>query len=315
MRRSQALLHVTEAQLKWLLRPGGPWQIVLLGVYAVFTGTLSPSQRRRAALLYVDEMAGDGTRAVITGAEACRLYGMYDVPGDEITVLIDARWRKQSRGFVAVSRTHRFPVHCAIRQGVPVAPLARCVLDACRRLGDLDAVRGLMTQAVQRHQVSVESLSRELERGSVRGSARPRRVMQELILGAQSVSEADLVTLMSDSEVLPPAHHNCDLLAPDGAFLCRPDGYIEEVGLAVQVQSLRYHLDPSAQERDYNQRLTLGRYGVLVAEVRPNRLRREGRTFLSELEATYVDRQTQGTCANVVLRCRPGCRRAIRAAS
>jgi hypothetical protein len=138
--------------------------------------------------------------------------------------------------------------------------------------------------------------------------------MDELVLGAQSVSESDLVTGIRDSEVLPPSHHNCDLLAPDGTFLCRPDGYIEEVGFAVQVQSLRYHLNPSAQERDYDQRLLMGRYGVFTAEVRPNRLRRDRPAFIHELEVIYLERKAQGVQANIVVRCRPGCPVSKRAA-
>ncbi|SDU83398.1 endonuclease domain-containing protein [Jiangella alkaliphila] len=104
--RKQALAaEMSPAAITHAVRAGGPWQRVLRGVFATFTGPLSPLHRLRAARLY----AGDG--ALVTGAWACWMSGLaYGPPvGDEIEVLVGRAVRLHGTGFVVVRRTVRMP--------------------------------------------------------------------------------------------------------------------------------------------------------------------------------------------------------------
>ena len=72
--RDQALdCGLSPAALIHRLRPGGPWQKLLLGVYLTRTGPASAEQREMAALLHA------GPRSVLTGTAAARRYG-FQVP-------------------------------------------------------------------------------------------------------------------------------------------------------------------------------------------------------------------------------------------
>src|SRR5207249_10416631 len=59
--RRQVLVHLSERALDRRIRKGGPWQVLLPGVYGAFTGHPTQEQRMQAAVLY----AGKG--AFITG--------------------------------------------------------------------------------------------------------------------------------------------------------------------------------------------------------------------------------------------------------
>ena len=76
---------VTPAALQYRIRPGGPWQRLLPGVYLAVTGTPTPAQREIAALVY----AGPGS--VMTGLAALRRHGVRMPDGSHIAVLVPAR--------------------------------------------------------------------------------------------------------------------------------------------------------------------------------------------------------------------------------
>src|SRR5262245_51804993 len=139
--------------------PGGPWQRPLPGI--VILGNLPPtrSQLIEAALLHA------GPNSVITGVEACRRYGLEHLPDDDhVHLLVPHEQRAICSNYVIVERTHRMPPP-TIRDDVPLAPLTRSVLDACRRFRSHDLVRALITEAVQRRRLNPHWLVHELEAG------------------------------------------------------------------------------------------------------------------------------------------------------
>ncbi len=104
--RAQALAAgMTPAALAHAVRSGGPWQRVVRGVFATFTGPLAPIHRMRTAHLY----AGEG--GLVTGAWACRMIGLsYGPPtGDVVEVLVARYVRRTGTGFVHIRRTERMP--------------------------------------------------------------------------------------------------------------------------------------------------------------------------------------------------------------
>jgi very-short-patch-repair endonuclease len=104
--RAQALATgLSVSAIRHALRPGGPWQRVVGGVYATFAGPLADVHRLRAALLAC------GERSMVTGAWACWMHGLrYGPPRDtEIDVLVPARLDRGAVAFVRPVRTVRLP--------------------------------------------------------------------------------------------------------------------------------------------------------------------------------------------------------------
>src|SRR5207237_1190356 len=145
--------------------PGQPWRRLLPGV--VLLSSAEPTRRQlvEAALLYA------GQEAIITGAEACRRQGMRSLPEDErVHLLVPEPCKVGSAEYVIIERTTRMPAP-VMRGDLPLAPLARAVLDECRRKRLTSPVAALLTEVVQRGKVSPSTLADELACGSSRGSA------------------------------------------------------------------------------------------------------------------------------------------------
>ena len=93
---------LTEAALKYRLRPGGPWQKIIPGVYFA-AGAITAKQREMAALLQA------GPRSVLTGSAAVRRYGLRPPSSTTVDVLVPVEVRRQSTSFVRVQRSARMP--------------------------------------------------------------------------------------------------------------------------------------------------------------------------------------------------------------
>ncbi|RIQ13690.1 hypothetical protein DY240_25460 [Jiangella rhizosphaerae] len=148
---------MTRDAVRHATRAGGPWQRVLPGVYATFSGPLAPQHRRRAAILH------GGPGAAISGAWACEMSGLeYGPPaGAAIDVLVPWESARRSKGFVRVCRTTRppearmwvddsqpdVPLHVLLEQAehapmpgvVPVVATARAVVETVVRSDHLPA--------------------------------------------------------------------------------------------------------------------------------------------------------------------------------
>jgi hypothetical protein len=102
--RSQALaVGVTDNALQHRLRPCGPWQGLLPGVYMAATGAPTTLQHEMAALLY----AGPGS--LITGPAALRCHHIRCELTEIVDVLVPAVRQRRATGFVKLHRTTRMP--------------------------------------------------------------------------------------------------------------------------------------------------------------------------------------------------------------
>ncbi|RCW43206.1 hypothetical protein DFQ14_10795 [Halopolyspora algeriensis] len=270
-------------------RAGGPWERVLPGVLKLHRGPISDDQLRDAALRY----AGPGS--MITGLAACVLHGMLRLPEfTTVHMLIPDARKRADHNPVVIERTIRLPVPELV-SGFLVAPLVRAVLDAARRCRTLDGVRALLAEAVQRGMVHPDELARELAAGSGRGSALCRLVLQEMNANVHSPAEGWAYRLVQGSG-LPPMSWNVRLLDPAGRFLGSPDGWIDDVGLAWEIDSLEYHLSPAAYKTTTARHSTMTAAGITVVHTVPSRLRDDPRGVLDELH---------GACAAARQRPRP----------
>jgi hypothetical protein len=183
--RQQALsCGLTQDALTHRIRPGGPWQRLLSGIYLAQTGDPTVSQKETAALLH----AGPG--GVLTGPAALRLLGITTAEPDRFDVLVPANRRPKSAAFVAIHRTARMPRYIE-QGGRSFAMPARALADTARTMTDLREVRALIAGAIQRGDSSLGVLTSELSEGGRPGSGLLRRVLTEAGDGVRSVVEGE----------------------------------------------------------------------------------------------------------------------------
>ena len=260
--------------------PGGPWRRLLPGIVLLSNATPTRRQLVDAALLHA------GTDGVVTGMEACRRHGLRaGRDNGMIHVLVPHDRKVKSSDFVLIERTTRQPDSVMV-DGVPLAPVSRSVLDACRRLTEFDPVRALLAEAVQRRGVRPGTLVRELSQGSNRGTAIAREVLREIQEGARSVAESHAMRVW-DRTGLPPLRWNVDLFDESGGFLARPDGWCDAVGLAWEIDSHEYHFTREGYGRTLRRNARYAAVGVVVVQTVPNRLHSEPDAVVAELVAAH----------------------------
>lgn len=260
--------------------PGGPWRRVLPGVVLLSSTAPTRQQLVEAALLYA------GPNSVVTGVEACRRYGLCSVPEDErVHLLIPLDRKVHGSEYVVVERTKRLPGP-VMREGVPLAPMIRAVLDACRRLPAHEPVGALIAEAVQRGRVHPARLLSELEHGSSRGSAVPRQVLKDVLAGARSVAEIDAIQVWKRTK-LPVPLRNVKLYDGHGKYVATPDGWFDDVGLAWEIDSFAFHFGRDDYAKTVARNSRYAAAGVTVVQTLPTRLRTEPDAVAAELTAAY----------------------------
>lgn len=273
-----ARLGVSNSAVHGRCRVGGPWQRILPGIVMLRNGQPSPRQRSIAALLYC------GDDALLSGRSAMSEYGYRTHSGD-VQVLIPIERRVQSVGFVIVERTIRMP-EAERRNRLRCAPLPRAVLDAARRCKTLDPTRALIAEVVQRGGVSVRELAKELEAGSSRGSALPRMVLREVKANVHSVPEAEARKLWLRSG-LPEMVFNHEVRNARGDLIAIPDGWIDSVAFAWDIDSLEWHAAPTDYKRTVERRTRMQNAGIIVLPTVPSALRTDPDRVVEDLRAHY----------------------------
>jgi hypothetical protein len=267
-------------------RAGGMWTRVLPGVHLVDGGRPTRQQRLLAALLYA------GTGSMLTGTASCRIYGfrslrLQEVADDEperpepVHVLITHERRRLSTGFVRIERTHRLPAEPVRRHQLTMAPLPRAVGDAARRLPRASDAIALVTEAVQRGWADAGELADELREGPTRGSAYLRQAVAAVRLGAHSAPEAGLARLL-EADGVPHVIYNATLVTGSGEFIAIADAWLDDVGVALEVDSVEHHAVGAGFERTIRRNSRYARSGVTVVTLlptdiwnSPNRVMRE----------------------------------------
>jgi hypothetical protein len=223
---------------------------------------------------------------MITGIEAVRMHGVLKVPDDRrVQVLIPHESKVATWGFAVVERTIHLPKPVFI-EGIPVAPLARALIDAARRIDRLDEIRAMIAYAIQHRLCTPEALQRELAEGSTIGSALPRRVVHEMNAGIRSVAEAWAKRVIKRSG-LPQPQWNVEIRDVEGKLLGITDAWWEEIGLAWEIDSLEYHLGPADYARTVEKHTRFAAAGVMVVHTLPSRIRDNPEAVISELQAAY----------------------------
>jgi hypothetical protein len=193
----------------------------------------------------------------------------------------------RNAGFVVVRRT-RHPDPGPWQRGpLIVASRARAVVDAARDARSPDHATAIVCEAVERRLVRADSLRHALETGPRAGSRIVRTAVEAAEAGAWSVAEVDLLALVTRSRVLPPMWLNPVLTTLDGTRLPTPDGWFDDVGLAVQVHSWRWHSGRDEWDATVMSDGVFAEYGIGLLAVTPRAVDRAPGQVLSRIERAY----------------------------
>jgi hypothetical protein len=273
-------IGLAPANISRRCRPGGPWSSPLRGV-VLLTGKVPTSRQRLRAVLTLA-----GKDAVVSGVAALRALGMRRLPTDDrIHVLVPHDRRLTSQRFAVIERSSRLP-EPVMREGLPYAGAARALVDASKLWRDLDTVRAMTAEAVQRGICTVDDLVEELAEPRRPHSALVRMVLAEIADGVRSAAEAWARNLVMRT-TLPMPLWNVSVREPSGRLLAVPDAYWKAVGLAWEIDSREFHLSPAEHARDAGRQSRLAAAGVLVVHTVPSRLRTDPAGVTAELERAY----------------------------
>ena len=114
-----------------------------------------------------------------------------------------------------------------------------------------------------------------------------RSALGEVAEGVRSSAEGDLHSLIKAAR-LPMPLFNAALFA-GSSFLGRPDAWWGEAGVAVEVDSVEWHLSPADWDRTRKRHDVMGAAGIIVLHFSPRQIRRE------PAEVARVIRQALGS--------------------
>jgi hypothetical protein len=275
--RRQALeCGLSVGELRNKLRLGGPWKVVLPGIYLAQNGLLTVGQRERAATLFA------GHPCVITGRSALARQGIRVPIPDVVDVLVPHERIRASTEFVRVHRTRRMPGKVWQTDGLLWAPAARAVADATRGQTDLRAVRAVVAGAVQQGKCTVGQLIAELEAGPKQGSASLRAALEEVAAGADSAAEAEFIALIKASGLPEPMYNPRLYVGSD--FLAKPDAWWPAAGVVAEVDSREWHLSPADWAKTMARHEKMSAHGIIVLHFVPRRIRTEPREVINSLD-------------------------------
>jgi hypothetical protein len=274
-RAQAAECGMTPGALRHRLRPGGPWQALLPGIYLANTGTPGRDQLDMAALLH----AGRGS--VISGLAALARHGGRVPSTDMVDVLVPASRIRRDGPFVRVHRTTLMPPRVCYTGPIEFTLAPRAVADAARWLTEARAVRAVVAEAVQRGLCPLDRLTEELAAGPMRGSASLRQALAEVTAGARSVVEGDFLLLIKRAR-LPEPMLNPRLYAGE-TFIAQPDCWWPQAGLAAEVDSREWHLSPGDWARTMARHRRMTRYGITVQHYSPGQIAHDPKGVIRDL--------------------------------
>jgi hypothetical protein len=282
--RSQALAcGMPSSTIDHQVRPGGPWQVLLPGVYLTDTGTVTQDHREIAALLY----AGEGS--LITGPCAVRRHRLESPGANAVDVLVSPKVERHSRGFVRLHRTYRMPQSWVTTGPIRFVNTPRAVADAVRGMTSVGDARTVIFGALQKRACSIRELLTELTEGPARGRRLFRSVLAEAADGARSAAENDLQRLLARGlDRMSQPMLNARLYTLDGQFIAMVDDWWEKQCLAGEVDSKAYHISAEAQDRDRDRHNKLIAHGINVMHFSPQRIHGDPSGVLRDVKAALV---------------------------
>jgi len=233
-----------------------------------------------AGLLY----AGPG--AVVTGASAAAWYGLEhaDQRGP-IRLLVPRNRSSRDVRWASIRRT-MVPYDVFESGRLALVGHDRAVVEAAREAPGRERAEAIVIEALQRRLVRLADLAAMNDRLASAGRARAERAIATAAEGVWSVPESGLFSLVERSARLPEMWCNPDLFSASDRRLLTPDGWFDDVGLAVMVHSRRWHDGARwvpTVERDGD----LVAHGVRVLPLAPSSIRDDPARVLARVEQAY----------------------------
>ena len=283
------------------------WQTPVRGVYSPHRRPLSDEELAHVAVAHA------GAGSVLTGLAAARALRLRWVPDlSTVMVLVEPeRRRASSEGLVLVRRCAGLPTMPTSRWcGLPVAPVAQVVADACRQIVShrraghdpahgqawLDEVylreaRGVVLGAVADQRCTVEELRAVIEAGAMRDSAVLRRVCRDAARGAASPPEAELVDGLVGLGV--PFWCNVEV-RDDAGPVAVLDVYLVGTGVGAEMDSRQEHGSEQQLDATLRRHRRVQMRGVELLHVTPTRYRSDPEAFHRELVSVARARLSRG---------------------
>jgi hypothetical protein len=252
-------LGMPRSTIMHQISSGGRWQRLLPGVVLAHRGSPTTYERRLGCLAY------GGPQSMLTGGSALAEHGLR-VPVGLEHLLIPHSSQRTSHHFVTVERTRVMP-EPVLRRNLRIVPLSRAVIDHARRPASLDDVRAVVAEAVQRRWCAPHELAGAIQLAATQRTAHGRRAVREVTIGLRSVAEAKARDVLATRQVRP-LWWNPRLFTTDGEFIGSPDAY-DEAGVALQIDSMEYHLSPADYRRTQQALAAYARHGIVVVSVAP----------------------------------------------
>ena len=260
--RQQALgCGLSEGAIRHRLRPDGPWQPLVPGIYLAATGAPTRKQREMAAFLYAGDVIG------LTGPAALAYHAIPCHPEGHVDVLVRVGCLRQDAGFVRLHRTSVVPERLFQDGPVRVVLPARAIADTARQLTDLSAVRAVVAAGVQRGKVTVAELA-------------------EVADGIRSSAEGDM-RLLIKRERLPEPMYNARLFIGT-ELIAIADAWWQEACLAAEVDSRQWHLSPGDWEQTLARHDRMTAHGIMVLHFPPRRIKVASRAVAAEIRAALA---------------------------
>ena len=280
--------------------PAERWQRLLPGVVVMHRGTPTSRERLLGALAYA------GPDSMVTGLAALELHGLRTAReagarGERrIQTLVPAVRRRQSHGFTLVERCTQLPVAVDIR-GIRTAPLARALVDACRRTEHVADVRDLVSDALQNARLPLADLIAAVGAAARQRTAPIRAVLVEMDAGVRFAAEARARELIRAAN-LPEPLYNATVLDAEGNLIAKPDGYYPQWACGYQIDSRRWHLSPADYERTADIRARAAAFGVMLAPVTPTQIFEQPQMFSRALVGLIGAHQHRTDLPDVLVR-------------
>lgn len=261
------------------------WRVLVPGVYQLDRRPTTRAQREMAGLLAA------GPLATLGGLSAARWWGITAAdPGDRVQVLVRPPRRSRRLAWLDIARSSVDDPGVTIRGQLRVSGGAQATLDAAVQSRSAERAAAIGIEAVQRRVTTIDDLVDALGRRNRRHSALARVAVNAAATGAWSRPEAALLAGLAGSRVLPEMWPN-PVLSVCGRPLVSPDGWLDDVALAVMVHSREFHSGAEDWDSTVERDSQLVTAGVMVLGVTPNRIYRDLPSVVRRVELAYAAAQ------------------------
>ena len=279
-------LGFPERVIRQRTTTGGPWQRILPSTYLTQTGPPSRHQLMRSALLYCGSDRTWG--ALLTGTAALELYGVRRLPRQSrIHVLVPCDSLRTSTGHAVIERTPRMPGQVT-RSAMACTPFIRALIDAARRSEDVDEVRAVLAEAVQRRFCTPAQILEEVANGPMRRSRLAHQVALEIGDGVRSPAEAWMRDALIRFRVPAPRWNAVLRDSATARIVAVPDALWVGSCLVAEVDSRDYHLSPEDWRRTQQRHAMLTALGFVVLHFAPTRIKEDPEAVCVQVTAALA---------------------------